>query len=278
MGLPEVMITVLGSSGFIGSQIVKDLRIKNIDYFAPKRDAIIQNQNLGDIIYCIGLTADFRTRPHDTITAHVSYLNDLIQNNNFNSLTYLSSTRVYIHNKNTDERSDIIVSTSDPFDFYNSTKITGELLALNSGKKNIKIARLSNVFGMDFESNNFITSITKDALTSDLITLRTTAKSSKDYISVLDVSEMLIQLAQLNKSGIYNVSKGKNTENRIILNRLKELTGCVIKYDDDAVDIIFPVIVNTKIVNELNYSPKYELVDELEIYANEFKIRLKNDT
>lgn len=73
------MITVLGSSGFVGSQIIKDLFNKNVNFSAPERNAVIQNMDLGDVIYCIGLTADFRTFPHETITSHISYLNDLIQ-------------------------------------------------------------------------------------------------------------------------------------------------------------------------------------------------------
>ena len=92
------MITVLGSKGFVGSQTIKDLIKRKIDFFAPARNEKIFDKNLGDIIYCIGLTSDFRNKPHETIIAHVTFLNDLIQNNVFNSITYLSSTRMYIHN------------------------------------------------------------------------------------------------------------------------------------------------------------------------------------
>lgn len=268
------MITVLGGTGFVGSQIVKDLKASNANFIAPLRNEILHSKNLGDVIYCIGLTADFREKPHDTITAHVSYLNDLIKNNQFKSLTYCSSTRLYIHNTQTSENSKISIDITDPFDLYNSSKLTGELLALNCGRKNIKIARLSNVFGLDFYSNNFITSITKDAILNNSVELRTTPNSAKDYISVKDVSEMLIKLSSLEKTGIYNIAYGSNFNNQSILNKLSELTGCKICYAKNAQTIIFSEIENAKIINELNYVPKTNLITELETFVHSFKLHL----
>lgn len=269
------MITVLGSSGFVGSQVVKDLQSKKLEHYAPARNEKLVGKQLGDVIYCIGLTSDFRTKPHETITAHVCYLNDLIQQNTFNSLTYLSSTRMYIHNTQTQEDSPISIDPKDPFDLYNSSKLTGELLALNCGKKNIKVARLSNVFGADFNSDNFVTSITKDALINNKVVLRTTPKSSKDYISVLDVSEILIRLSKVEKSGIYNVAAGYNVTNEAILNKLKALTNCTIEFDSKAETIIFPEITNSKLVNEVNFKPERTLLSELDSFVTQFKSHLK---
>jgi len=269
------MITVLGSSGFVGSQVVKDLEAKKLEFHAPERNEKLIDKNLGDVIYCIGLTSDFRAKPHETITAHVSYLNELIQNNTFTSLTYLSSTRMYIHNTQTQEDASISINPKDPFDLYNSSKLTGELLALNCGRKNVKVARLSNVFGADFNSDNFVTSITKDALINNKVVLRTTPQSSKDYISVLDVSEMLIRLAKVEKSGIYNVAAGYNVTNKAILDKLQALTDCEIEFDAKAETIIFPEITNAKLVAEINFKPERTLLSELDSFVTQFKAHLK---
>ncbi|MES2850099.1 MAG: hypothetical protein V4685_13660, partial [Bacteroidota bacterium] len=91
------MITVLGASGFIGSSIMKKLKEQNTQYFAPERNEVITNRDLGDVIYCIGLTADFRTKPFETVDAHVCKLKQVLNECTFNSLTYLSSSRVYIN-------------------------------------------------------------------------------------------------------------------------------------------------------------------------------------
>src|SRR5437868_14664917 len=93
------MITVLGASGFIGSHIVRELEQRGEKYYAPAKVETIWDKDLGNIIYCIGLTADFRTRPFDTVEAHVCKLNELLKRGRFDSLLYLSSTRVYIHSK-----------------------------------------------------------------------------------------------------------------------------------------------------------------------------------
>ena len=89
------LITVLGATGFIGRNLVKKLNEDGKTIYIPGRNEIIKDKFLGDVIYAIGLTADFRERPYDTIIAHVCKLIEIMQNNTFKSLTYLSSTRVY---------------------------------------------------------------------------------------------------------------------------------------------------------------------------------------
>ena len=54
--------TVLGSSGFIGRNLIKYLDSIGCEYYAPDRHLHeIMDKPLGHVIYCIGLTADFRT-------------------------------------------------------------------------------------------------------------------------------------------------------------------------------------------------------------------------
>jgi hypothetical protein len=89
------MITVLGASGFIGSHLVKRLEERGIPCNAPGRDQTISTGNAGDVIYCIGLTSDFRSRPFDTVRAHVCKLLEVLQDWEFDSLLYVSSTRLY---------------------------------------------------------------------------------------------------------------------------------------------------------------------------------------
>ena len=80
------MITVLGASGFIGSQLVKALEAGGWDYQAVGRTDTLPNKNLGNVIYCIGVTADFRWRLLDAVEAHVCYLLEVIRNQQFESL------------------------------------------------------------------------------------------------------------------------------------------------------------------------------------------------
>lgn len=67
--------TILGSSGFIGSELINLLKKNSIEFITPSRDYVFSKDiNLGHAIYCIGLTADFRKKPMETIKAHVCKL------------------------------------------------------------------------------------------------------------------------------------------------------------------------------------------------------------
>ncbi|OQP50815.1 hypothetical protein A4H97_03040 [Niastella yeongjuensis] len=267
--------TILGSSGFVGSHIVKELKQSQAEYYAPARDENLLDKDLGNVIYCIGLTADFRKRPYDTIEAHVCKLREVLKECNFNSLTYLSSTRLYIHNKDlemVDEQTPIPVNVTDPFDLFNVSKLTGELLTLNCGRENVRVARLSNVYGFDFSSENFITSIIKDAVAENKVTLRTTPDSSKDYISIHDVVQLLIKISLHGRNSIYNVASGNNTSNLDVLNVLKQETGCDIDFSPSAEKITFPGINIDKIKTEFGFHSPHRLTDDLKEIIFRYKL------
>jgi nucleoside-diphosphate-sugar epimerase len=271
------MITVLGASGFVGSHIVKKLQQSQTEYYAPARDENLLDKELGDVIYCIGLTADFRKRPYDTVEAHVCKLREVLKECKFNSLTYLSSTRLYIHNKDleiVDEQTPIPVDVTNPFDLFNASKLTGELLTLNCGRENVRVARLSNVYGFDFNSENFITSIIKDAVVQNKVTLRTTPDSAKDYISINDVVHLLIKISLHGKNSIYNVASGNNISNNDVLNVLKQETGCVIEFSPSAEKISFPCINIGKIKSEFGFNLSHTLLDDLKEIILRYKISI----
>ena len=88
--------TIFGSRGFIGSNLLQKLKHSNVECYTPDiHNNEILKENLGHVIYAIGLTADFRERQFDTVEAHVCLLHDLLKNATFDSFLYLSSTRVY---------------------------------------------------------------------------------------------------------------------------------------------------------------------------------------
>ncbi len=266
------MITVLGASGFIGSRLVKKLVELNIHYYAPKKNEELDHKPLGDIIYCIGLTADFRQRPFDTIEAHVCKLNHILMECDFSSLTYLSSTRVYRHNSGfVNEESKVIVDVSDPNDIFNSSKLTGEMLILNCNRKNAKIVRLSNVYGDDFSSGNFLSSIIRDALEKGKIIFHTSPDSAKDYISINDVVGMLIKISLSGNRAIYNLARGANIENTDIARAIQAETGCAVEFDGNAEKVIFPVIQIDRISSEFNFKPSFALLNDLTGIIRSFK-------
>jgi nucleoside-diphosphate-sugar epimerase len=264
------MITVLGATGFIGRHLVQRLVASELPYNAPLRDADLTKQPLGDIVYCIGLTADFRKRPFDTIEAHVTKLGNILQHCNFDSLIYLSTTRIYKPlGTIVSEDSAIVSNPQDPNDLYNISKIMGESLALSCGRT-VRVARLSNVYGNDWSSQNFLFSLVKDALTQGHIHLRTALDSNKDYVSVDDVVTCLLQIMQTGQASVYNVASGIQMTHADIITKLQALTGCTVTVEDNAPCVQFPQIDIERLRNEFNFQPRL-LDDELPRLVHDFE-------
>lgn len=266
--------TVLGATGFIGSHLLSYLRARNVECLAPGRDdEFLLEKDLGHVIYCIGLTADFRGRCFDTVKAHVCNLMPILEKAKFESFLYLSSTRVYAGSEKADEGTTLVTNTDDADDLYNLSKMLGESLCLNSGRMNVRVARLSNVYGNDHQSNNFLGSVIRDAVYKGNIILSTTLESEKDYISVNDVVNILPKIAASGKYAIYNVASGVNVSNQELMDNLKSLTGSTVEVSINARHICFPKISIGRIRDEFNYSPA-KILNQLDDLVLQYKYQL----
>ena len=266
--------TILGASGAVGSRLHSFLEQGGHEVFAPRRDDPgIYSRDLGHVIYCIGVTADFRRKPFETVESHVTVLGELLKRASFTSLLYLSSTRVYLGADSTDESANCRVNTNHPDDFYNLTKLTGEALCFASGRTNVRVARLSNVFSVDAGSENFLTELVRDALKTRQLTIRTSLESAKDYIAVPDVMELLTRIAVSGKQMLYNVASGTNISNRMLVERLAALTGCRVTVTAAAPEIVFPPISTSRIRQEF-CSPASDVLIDLPRMLQELKARI----
>ncbi|WP_320189042.1 SDR family oxidoreductase [Agrobacterium rosae] len=248
--------TVFGATGFIGTHLVSHLRLLGYDVSAVSRSNFSEKRgDLGHCIYAFGLTSDFRSRPFETIEAHVCIASDLLRNADFQSFLYLSSTRVYANSNEAQEETALCVSPSSPSDLYNLSKLTGEAICLSSGRKNVRIARLSNVIGPDEAgSETFVGELCREALRGH-IQLRTDPRSSKDYIWINDVTRLLAQIAQKGRHSIYNVASGIQLSHQAWISGISALTGCSVAVEVNAPVISFPDISTERIASEFGATP-----------------------
>ena len=225
--------TVLGASGFIGSNLISFLKQGNHECYVPKRDDIFtRDQNLGHIIYCIGLTADFRTRHYDTVDAHVTKLLEVLNTASFDSFLYLSSTRVYNGSKDSIEEINLTVNPIHLDDLYNISKLMGESVCLSNSNEKIRVVRLSNVIGHDFLQRIFNFSI-KQAVNHNKITLQQPLEISRDYIMVNEVVETIYNIVTKGKDRIYNLASGRNVYKEII-EEIARNTGCELEVTSES--------------------------------------------
>jgi nucleoside-diphosphate-sugar epimerase len=267
------LITVLGASGFIGSALVKRLEETHVKYFAPDKGEILLNESLGRVIYCIGLTTDFRSNPFETVEAHVCQLLRVLQDYDFDSLTYLSSARVYQKREAPAREEDAVqVSSLQADHLYNISKIMGESLSLASGRR-VHAVRLSNVYGEDFTSRNFLSTIISEAISNGRVTVHNAPEAAKDYVSIRDVVDTLLKIAAGAKHNIYNLASGRNVSNRALLQKISQLTGCQIAFDPTTARISYPSINIDRIRSEFEFRPRY-ILDDLGGLINSYRKHL----
>lgn len=249
--------TVMGGHGFIGSHLLCHLRQAGHECFAPERgDDSLFSTPLGHVIYCVGLTADFRSRPLDTVEAHVCLLRRLLKQADFASLTYLSSTRVYARSNATDETATLHVNPTRADDLYNLSKLMGESLCLHGGRANTRVARLSNIVGLRPDPDIFIDQLLEEGRQTGRVLLRTALSSRKDYLYIDDAVSALTRIAASNAQGIINVASGEGVDNQQIARYLESDMGFIVDVSSNAPAWDFTAIDINRLKNEFAIQPR----------------------
>ena len=260
--------TVLGAEGFIGGRLKARLVERGLAVRAPTRAELPAVEgDLGHVIYAIGVTADFRRRPWDTVAAHVSLLSEILQRVRCESFLYLSSTRVYARAPSTREDAALTVSPADPDDLYNLSKLAGEAICLAQSGGTVRVARLSNVYGFEAVSENFLPRLIRDALQAHRIVLRSAADSAKDYISVHAAADRLIDIALGGRHRLYNVASGVNTRAGDIAEAIGRAACASVEVEAGAPEVTFAPIDVSRLSAEFRHQPSPVLADVPDLVA-----------
>ncbi len=258
--MSTAVLTVLGAQGFIGQALTQRLRDHGHEVLTPARQLIpaeLAASLRGHVVYCIGLTADFRSRPWDTVDAHVGVLRHVLANGNFASMTYLSSTRVYLGSEVGSEDAALTVRPEAPDQLYNLSKLMGESLchAAHRPDRPVRVVRLSNVIGGDLASDNFIYALLREALATGAMQLGSSLDSAKDYIALADVTRMLERIAVFGLARCYNLASGQQTTNGEVVETIATLTGAKYSVSNNAPRSTFPQIDISRLHDEFGFSP-----------------------
>ena len=267
------MYTIFGSTGFIGKELVTHLKKKHIKVFTPNKNQIKFNKNLGYIIYCVG-SDDWLIKTQKGYFSNLGHLQKVIFNNKFKKIIFLSTTRLYINSKKqNDEESGLIINSQRANDYYNILKIASESI-LKNNCKNYAILRVSNVFGCNFKSPLLLPTIIRNSIKKKTTYINLSLNSSKDYIHINDLINLIFKIKKKNKYKIYNVANGQKIKLKQILNILRKLIDCKIVLKNQNKEIHEPKININRIKKEFNFKPKLSFKKSLPTLLRDFKRNL----
>lgn len=269
--------TILGGHGFIGQHLAAACQSSGRPVYCPERSELskLDGKNLGHVFYCLG-TDNWDKEPFGAVDAHVHYLRLILERSQFDSLTYLSSTRLYFGAEAAREDARLVIDYQDAGRLYNATKIAGETLCLATKRAAVRVVRLSNVVGFAPRGIALIPGLIRAALSTGEMNLWIAPESAKDYIAIEDVVDILPRICERGQDRLYNVAGGANITVASIVARIAALTGARAKWQKGET-IVFPLISIDRVRQEFQFEPRPAL-DLLPEICGRFKAALSETT
>jgi nucleoside-diphosphate-sugar epimerase len=247
---------VFGANGFVGSEVCRLLEARgDVVHRITRSNWPEEGADLGNVIFTIGMTADFRKRLLETVETQVLRLHEALTRYKFESFTYLSSARVYGGAASTCEDAVLLVRPTEVDHVYNISKLAGESLCFAFSNPTLRVVRMSNVYGARDTSNLFLTAVMREALETGAVTIGQAPQSSKDYISVGAVADALVAITERGKHRIYNVAAGSNVTHANIAEILRA-GGLRVTFRDEGPVVTIPPIDNSRFVEEFRVAPE----------------------
>lgn len=260
--------TILGAGGTIGRTLADALEAAGRTVARVTRDTLTgtlaSGAPAGHVIDCIGLTGDFRKRPHATAEAHVGITAAALGALRFDSFLFLSSTRVYARAQDSHETTPLPCLSSDPSDLYNLTKLAGEALCLADPRSCVRVVRLANVYG-GAAPDTFLGQVFAEGHRSGRVVIGQAPQSEKDYVSLGDVATLLPRIACGGRHRLYNLATGRNVRHDAIAAVLRA-QGWTVQFAPDAPAVRFPPVDISRLQAE--FAPALRgLLDDLPTLA-----------
>jgi nucleoside-diphosphate-sugar epimerase len=112
----------------------------------------------------------------------------------------------------THEGAMLLALPSDPSDLYSLTKLAGEALCLTDPRSTTRVARLSNVYGINMPEATFLGGVLHQGYRTGKVMFQQSPASARDYVSVAAVARLLPAIASTGRHRLYNIAAGSNTD------------------------------------------------------------------
>lgn len=280
-------ILILGSDGFLGSYLCKELNNLKLDFIPINRSLWNEllkinlkewliKKNISDIIFCCGYSKRFNFQDVEKIDEFET-LNYLLKNSKCR-IIYLSSTLVY----GFEETNLNLVNENaicKPSGAYGMYKRLIEKLVLDANEVNC-VARLVSCIGKSKKSGLF-KSIEKQFSEAHNSIEMNHGNTTRDYLWVVSAAKLITELTTNKKAkGIYNIGSGKGLKVSEIIERFsifykKQINIKDIKFGplmpEDPEYLLIDVKKIKNIISNKENLKIFEL-DQIEMYLNESRI------
>ena len=255
--------TIFGHKGFLGQNIIAYLKKNNLGFFLPKKRQFTFSKNLNNIIYCIGIDDVFED-PLSSIKANFQLASKIILENKFDSFIFISTTRIYFNSNKTAENDLIHINPNSKNYFFNCLKLSAENFCLSQKNKNIKVVRLSNLYGDHFGKQKYLLpTLIRNSLKKNVIDININKNSKKNYLNVEDAIDVIFKIIHKGKYRLYNVASKKLYTLNFIAKNIQKVTGCKIIYRNQKYKYNEPKININRIKKEFNFKEKNNFGEKL---------------
>ena len=262
-------ITVVGARGFIGSAVAAAARAQSKDVVECTHDAVPSDVELGTLVYCSGFAWGAERDPFNAYRVHAVDVANILERARYAQAIYISSTRVYDRANESDESADTPVRAGARADVYAASKLAGEGIVLAAREEN-RVVRCSNVYGESLRSELFLSDILRQAAKTGRISIRSSLRSAKDYVSVVDVADCVLRIAGGSRERIYNVAAGRNTTHGALLDRLHSVVPFELEIAPQSPDVVVREIDVRRIQDEFAFEAR-DVLDDLPRLAEAFR-------
>jgi nucleoside-diphosphate-sugar epimerase len=252
-----VLFSVVGARGFIGAALSVQLESEGHQVSRLPRAFVPSpnSENLGHLMYCAGVTHNFRNEQFNVVDAHVVLASKILEHCQFDSFTYLSTTRIYESViEDTGSVKKFALNPAHVSDFYNLSKLMGESLVLNCGIRTARVARISYVVDFSEDSTDEVSSWIRSSKTG-IVDIGHHPQTEKDYVCLSDVVNTIGKIAVHGSRNFYNLASGSNTKIGDIGALIESATGCSVMFQSGQTIRTPPQIDISAAAEEFRYQP-----------------------
>ena len=182
----------------------------------------------------------------------------------FDSFIFISTTRIYFNSNKTSENDLIHINTNSKNYFFNCLKLSAENFCLSQKNKNIKVVRLSNLYGDHFGKQKYLLpTLIRNSLKKNVIDININKNSKKNYLNVEDAIDVIFKIIHKGKYRLYNVASKKLYTLNFIAKNIQKVTGCKIIYRNQKYKYNEPKININRIKKEFNFKEKNNFGEKL---------------